>query len=384
MQDSDDNRQTQRARVALLCLLASLGLHVLGGWLLLQLPGPEKKPAPRAARAGKVLQITREKKKKEKAAPATQKEPPQAQRPVVKTNSDRPEQRPEKTEFQGNRNTRAEGEGDKPRTPDNTPVPTMLGEQKKELNTVERERQDGPVEHERKNRPTPAPPPTPEPAPGIPDLPPAPQSDTGENETTAPAEAIPTTLPLPKETDGAMKLRPADEQAPSVTSPQQAAPPLGSPESTGNQPIAPRPKIRRPVYDPTLADHSQPGFRTTERRSRSTGQFVLGRNPALNVSATPMGRYEMMVYRLIAARWYAACDDHRGDIIPGRIIIAFRLNKRGQVETMNLVTRRGASVIQQGFTFRAIRNAQLPPMPLAVQRELIGEQLELIFTFNFD
>ncbi len=97
-----------------------------------------------------------------------------------------------------------------------------------------------------------------------------------------------------------------------------------------------------------------------------------------------MGRYEMLVYRLIAARWYAACDEHRGDIIPGRIIIAFRLNKRGNVENMNLVTRRGAGVIQQGFTFRAIRSAQLPPMPTDVQRELIGEQLELIFTFNFD
>jgi hypothetical protein len=54
---------------------------------------------------------------------------------------------------------------------------------------------------------------------------------------------------------------------------------------------------------------------------------------------------------------------HRGDIIPGTIIIAFRLNKRGSVETMNLITRRGASVIQQSFTFGAIRQAQLPPMP---------------------
>ena len=384
MQDSAHNKQTQRARIALLCLLASLGLHILGGWLLLQLPEPEKKQKLRAARAGKVLQITREKKKKEKAAPATQKEPPQAQRPVVKTDSDRPEQRPKKTEFQGNRNTRAEGEGDKPQTPDSTPVPTMLGEQKEELNTVERERQDGSPEHEGKNRPTPALPPTPEPAPGMPDSPTAPQPDAGEQATKSTAEATPTARPLLEETDGAMKLRPADEQEPSIDSPQQAAPSPGSPESQGKHPTPPRPKIRRQVYDPSLADHSQPGFRTTERRSRSNGQFVLGRNPALNVSATPMGRYEMMVYRRIAARWYAACDEHRGDIIPGRIIIAFRLNKRGGVETMNLITRRGASVIQQGFTFRAIRNAQLPPMPISVQRELIGEQLELIFTFNFD
>ena len=49
-----------------------------------------------------------------------------------------------------------------------------------------------------------------------------------------------------------------------------------------------------------------------------------------------------------------------------------------------IITRRGAGIIQQSFTFGAIRQAQLPPMPPAVQRELIGNQLELIFTFNFD
>lgn len=182
-----------------------------------------------------------------------------------------------------------------------------------------------------------------------------------------------------------MKLQPTEIPETAKEHPQEAAPATGIPDASAPAPKSTRPKIRRPVYDPSLADHAQqPGLRTTERRSRSSGRFVLGRDPALNVSATPMGRYEMLVYRLIAARWYAACDEHRGNIIPGRIIIAFRLNKRGNVENMNLVTRRGAGVIQQGFTFRAIRSAQLPPMPTDVQRELIGEQLELIFTFNFD
>jgi hypothetical protein len=51
---------------------------------------------------------------------------------------------------------------------------------------------------------------------------------------------------------------------------------------------------------------------------------------------------------------------------------------------MDLVRRHGAGVIQQSFTFRAIRRATLPPMPSTVRQEIVGELLELIFTFNFD
>ena len=139
------------------------------------------------------------------------------------------------------------------------------------------------------------------------------------------------------------------------------------------------------MYDPTQADHAQPpGLRTTERRTRSTGQFVIGKLPSCNVEATPRGQYEELVYRLIARQWYFACDNHRGDIIPGTVIIALRINTRGRVESMNLVNRRGASVSQQSFTFAAIRRAQFPAMPKEVQKTLIGNLMELIITFDFN
>ena len=100
--------------------------------------------------------------------------------------------------------------------------------------------------------------------------------------------------------------------------------------------------------------------------------------------STPRGMYEALVYRRVAHFWYMACDEHRGDVIPGTITISLRINKRGQIDSMALIRRSGASISQQSFTFKAIRKASLPPMPQEVQADVIGELMELIFEFNFD
>ena len=345
----ENNRRSYQQKIVLLSLLLSILLHAAGAWILLQLHDYRHPKVHHRQKSTKTIQI-----KRTPQAAENQKEGKKQQLPFAKTDSERPEQAPEQADFQGKRNSRAESQQAHPQNDDNSPTPNMNGEHKDELNTVERERQDGPIEHEGKNAPTPASPPS---------VPEAPPGQDAEPATTAIAES-------PAQTD--------EQAKPQPTAPKETAH-KPTPQQTGS-----RAQDERPIYDPSLATHAQPGFRTTERRSNSTGRFILGRNPALNVSATPMGKYEELIYRLVARRWYMACDEHRGDIIPGTIIIAFRLNKRGSVETMNLITRRGASVIQQSFTFGAIRRAQLPPMPQAVQQELIGEQLELIFTFNFD
>ncbi len=383
MQGADDNfRNPRRIPLGLLCVLMSGILHAGGAWLLLSLPRTEQNSAPRQEARSRALQVIRAARENTQPAEAVEAAEPL---PVVKTDADREQERPETPDFQGNRDARAEGETDGPQRRSDEPVPTMAGEEKEELNTMDRERQDGPIEHDGLNRPQPAEPPAPEAAPGQPDAPITPQPDTGREPTPPQQEEFtPSAQPIPEQRDGDMNLRSEEEQQPEQASTQQAAPAPGAPDSAGEAPTPPRPVVNRSIYDPTLAPHAQPGFRTTERRSRRAGQFVVGRHASVNVAATPEGRYQELIYRHIAHRWYAACDTHRGDIIPGTIIVAFRLNKRGGVENMNLVSRRGASVIQQSFTFGAIRRADLPPMPAEVQRTLIGEQMELIFTFNFD
>lgn len=383
MQGADDNfRNPRRVPLGALCVLMSGILHAGGAWLLLPPPRAEGETPTRQETRSRALQVIRA---VHENPQLTEEEKAPEPLPVVKTDADREQERPETPDFQGNRDARAEGETDGPQRRSDEPVPTMAGEEKEELNTMDRERQDGPIEHDGPNQPQPAAPPIPESSPGQPDAPLTPQPETGTEPAAAQQEeSTPSTLPISEQQDGDMNLHPAEEEQPEAPAPQPAPQAPGEPDSAGEAPIPSRQVVARPIYDPSLAPHAQPGFRTTERRSRRAGQFVVGRHASVNVAATPEGRYQELVYRHIAHRWYAACDTHRGDIIPGTIIVAFRLNKRGGVENMNLVNRRGASVIQQSFTFGAIRRADLPPMPAEVQRTLIGEQMELIFTFNFD
>lgn len=169
---------------------------------------------------------------------------------------------------------------------------------------------------------------------------------------------------------------------PQTLQPQQRLAPAPQPRSSSG---GARNQARmKPVYDPSLPAHAQPGFRTYERRSRSTGTFVIGRTPSLNVEATPRGRYEALLYRLIARSWYRACDEHRGEIIPGSLTIGVSIGRRGSIENLQLYGRRGASVHQQSFTFTAIRQAALPAIPDPVHKEMGCDILEMLITFHFD
>ncbi len=368
MQQEGQNRK--RAARILVCLLVSLILHVALAALCLRLPAPERnrgfRPPRRDREEPRMIQLLR---------PAARPEQ-ENQRPFAKTAPDQPEEKPQQADFEGARNNRASGESEE-KTSD-APVPTMKGEEKEEIVTFDQERQDGDVEADGKMPPAPPSPPPVPPGASTPDdrkeevspSPPLPQEPTPDKQEPTPNSR----RPAPEGESSDLNLHLTKEQA--LTAPD-ATPPDFSPKGV------PIPPAVVP-YDPSLADHAQPGFRSHERRSRSTGRFVLGRHPSLNVTATPRGKYEELIYRRIARYWYIACDEHRGDIIPGSLTISLRLDRKGRLSSMELVNRRGASVIQQSFTFGAIRRADLPPMPPQVQAGLVGDLLELIFEFHFD
>lgn len=387
-----EENNTATGSALLISVLLSVLVHVLIVLLWVCLPTPERPtPQQRNKQAGSAIV----KIKRNKTAKNIEKEPdtPPETKPFAKTDPDRPQQAPTQADFEGQRDARAEGENNKSRKSD-APIPTMEGEEKTEINTLTQERQDGDVEFygKREQRPENAgdnvrnetePLATQAPADGLPQTSTETQADTG-TEPQGSEDASASVAPAPRQPDGDLKVQ--HEPPPRQEDAQAAAPAPGLPNEVGKTPLPARPRNKRgPVYDPSQAPHAQPpGLRTTERRSRSTGQFVIGRKPSLNVEASPRGRYEELVYRLIARQWYFACDTHCGDIIPGSIILAIRLNKRGQIISMNLMSRRGAGALQQSFTFAAIRKAQIPPMPPEVQKTLNGDQMEIVITFNFD
>ncbi len=386
-----------------LCLVLSLLLHGGAAFLLDLLPRSHPR-ATKQARPPRHVQVLRATPRERQEQAMPKQEPPQASLPSVKTPADAPNKRPEQADFTSNHDSVASGEADAPQRRTDVPLPTMTGrDNEEELVTFDQERQDGDIGHEGKqaNEPVPSTPESPadawlnqpaQPQPqGHPDgstQAPHPQGEGNEPPqpmSTGTASVNPT-QPAP---EGQLRLQDLHTDDALTLTPQQPPPaPLGQPDGVEIERRPLRQAEQRPrqsVYDPSLTAEAQlPGLRTYERRTRSTGRFVFGRRPALNVTATPRGRYEAEIYRRIARTWYAACDEHRGDIIPGSITISLRLTRSGGIDSMDLIRRRGASVIQQSFSFGAIRRAALPPMPPEVQQSIIGELYEMILTFNFD
>ena len=394
MQGMPTDSQSKRLSTLSLCLMLSLAFHV--GIAAVLVFATDNTVDKQKTAHQRTYRLTLTSAPKEDSTNEQQETTPE-QKPFAKTDPDHPQQHPDNADFEGQRNTRAEGMDNTTRSSD-APIPTMEGEEKEEINTVQQERQDGDIEfYGKKDAPQPKSadtegqeqppiPPAPQTPQGIPDA-----TDTPEPATeNTPEEVQETTESQSAEqpnTEGELHVsRPQDEQTTQENTKETPPPAMGTPNGTTAAPEAtPVVQMRRPVYDPTQADHAQPpGLRTEERRTRSTGQFVIGRMPACNVEATPRGQYEELIYRRIARQWYFACDQHRGDIIPGTIIIAIRITEKGTIESMNLVNRRGAGVSQQSFTFSAIRSAQIPPMPKEVQKTLIGNLLEIIITFDFN
>lgn len=390
----DEERNQRHFKRALLCIVLSVLVHIVTVICLLLLPkhGMQKKGA--GHHDGEQEAPTQRLIRMHRTEPTPQEAPP-----FAKTPPDEEQQKPETVDFEGKHNTRASGDDAAPKRQSDAPLPTMQGEEKEEVVTFDQQRQEGELEHEGKRDSAPAPPqPIAEPTPLPDSLAPPPgmgspdntadhQTNLGEGQNnTTPEATHSATIPTPT-SEGDTLLQTRQDEAKKKPTPSPPSARRGLRDITALSPHkATRPHRRRiTVRDPSLADHAQaPGFRTQERRSRSTGRFVMGRTPSLNVAATPRGRYEAEIYRRIARIWYAACDEHRGDIIPGSVSISLRIDKRGHLRNMQLLSRHGASVIQQSFTLGAIRRATLPPMPPNVSADVVGDVMELIIEFNFD
>ncbi len=149
----------------------------------------------------------------------------------------------------------------------------------------------------------------------------------------------------------------------------------GTPSSNDGSP--------RPVYDPAFSPQNQPGFKTNERKTKTSGNFVFGKEAALNVAPTPMGQYQAIIYRAIGQKWYKQCDRNWDVIVPGTLWIRILVDTKGKIADIRMVKQSGASTNQASFTYLSIQTADIPAMPPAVARELVGDKLEMIIGFRF-
>ncbi len=390
--------EVKTKRLLLIALILSLLIHGLFILLFYYL-APEKKGTPsNDTQHTRQLKVIREQEEDAKDKTTPEQEQEKEEPRFAKTSAETLEQAPKEPDYIGSRDTTISGDKNPAKEQSDDVAPSMNGEDRDELNTVEQDKQDGDLEFDGlKQSAAQQPPPSPLVAPNAPVQPsvaPPPsitpkeqESDKEEQSEQSPSEEpIKTIHPLEADPEGDISIDDLSQQSAEQEEQQsEETPSPPAPELPIQQAQLPRPAAQtKPVYDPMFTPEAQPGFRTTERRSRSTGKFIIGQNAALNVEATPLGRYQELIYRRIAYYWYAMVEEKRGDIIPGSITIRLLVNHKGQLTSMELVNKRGASISQQSITFAAIRRAAIPPMPTEVQKGIVGDKLDLLFTFYFN
>lgn len=132
-----------------------------------------------------------------------------------------------------------------------------------------------------------------------------------------------------------------------------------------------------------MVSNSFEKFQGNQRKTRIVGSISRRGQSALDVQATPKGRYQAKIGRIIERQWLLQCERNRDHIVPGMLSLRFYVDTKGKVSGIAFEEAVGSNGIEKGFTQRAIRHSDLPAMPPELVREQRGAPIELIYNFYF-
>lgn len=179
------------------------------------------------------------------------------------------------------------------------------------------------------------------------------------------------------------------EQDSQDRSPAEVKTPPPSPAATtllnGPNPVAipipkelePKPPLAKPVAP------ADPASQGTARKAVIVGSISRSGRSALDVTDTPLGRYQATISRAVEQEWKRNCVRHRNFITPGFLTVRFYVEPSGKIRTVQFVGDMVIGEVQKGFTLSSIREATIPPMPAAIRKAYKKEPLEIIFNFYF-
>ncbi len=104
------------------------------------------------------------------------------------------------------------------------------------------------------------------------------------------------------------------------------------------------------------------GFSPEERQNLINGMLAREGDNAVDAEATAMGRYKKAVRDAISQRWHRYRQDNADFVTWGILKIEFSVDPAGRVRNLR-ITKNEANAMLAEFSLRAIRDAQLPPMP---------------------
>lgn len=199
-----------------------------------------------------------------------------------------------------------------------------------------------------------------------------------------PRPAMTGDVPVPRSQSPAE--RPSDMKtaapATAVSTPSTSVPQSLS-DSAGTVVEKSLPKPREKSAASTRPMSDDPAFNGNQKKTRILGSVSRTGTASQQVAATPLGKYQAQLSRVIESEWHRNCVKYRDFIKPGILTLRFVIDDVGAVRSVMLVEMVEAGDVQKGFTMNTIRQAKIPPLPADVKKELNGEALELIYNFYF-
>tara|TARA_B110000003_G_scaffold112062_1_gene114715 strand:- start:22066 stop:23199 length:1134 start_codon:yes stop_codon:yes gene_type:complete len=139
----------------------------------------------------------------------------------------------------------------------------------------------------------------------------------------------------------------------------------------------------RPAKDQREAAEQNGGFAPRSRKTRIAGVISANGKGSLNVANTAIGRYQGEIFKKLERVWQMENISNRSLLAPGNVTLYFVVNKNGEVSRQKQMAMVGASGTQWGMILRALSGIKIPKMPKDVTKELAGDPLEIIVTFNY-
>ncbi|MEO0415217.1 MAG: hypothetical protein AAF226_09730 [Verrucomicrobiota bacterium] len=134
-----------------------------------------------------------------------------------------------------------------------------------------------------------------------------------------------------------------------------------------------------PSADAGLID---PNYVPEDKMSNRNGDITkLGEN-GVDAESTPVGAYRKKVNDAVGKRWHELRSDpaYAPHISYGMVKLKFRVYSNGKIGNSIKIEKQEASSIVTEFTMKAIREANIPPMPTEVREYTGSKGLEIKYS----
>jgi len=125
------------------------------------------------------------------------------------------------------------------------------------------------------------------------------------------------------------------------------------------------PPQEKPMLQPADEALFAKGFSPEERQNVINGSLAKEGTDAVDAIGTPMGKYKKAVRDVISAKWHEYRQKNADFVTWGILKLEFSVDAAGRVHDLQ-ITKNEANAMLAEFSLRAIREAELPPMPAEV------------------